>query len=250
MTEVISSTANPKIKSVRELHRRKGRRTRHQTLIEGPAVFAEFIEAAFEPVTVVCTPDDLGTIDLCRRAGLAFTLVTQEVLATASDTQTPQSPVAVIDIPRAGQLRLHNTLILIDIQDPGNVGTMIRTAAALHWDVGVSGATADVWAPKTIRSGAGAHAHARLVDVDTPFAMPTELGLATIATVVSGGVTPHVQEWPVALLVGSEAHGLPVDLIERAQRRITIPMRLGTESLNAAAAAAIAMYAMSEPARP
>jgi len=213
-------------------------------------VFAEFVEAAFEPVTVLCTPDDLDTIDACHRAGLVCTLVTDEVLTSASDTLTPQSPVAVIDIPPAAPLRLHNTLILVDIADPGNVGTMIRTAAALDWDVGVAGATADVWGPKTIRSGTGAHARAHLVDVERPLVTATEHGLTTVATVVSGGAAPGVQDRPVALLVGSEAHGLPGDLVEGADGRITVPMPGGAESLNVAVAAAIMMYAMSDLAGP
>lgn len=246
LPEAISSTANPMIKSVRELHRRKGRKARNQTLIEGPVAFAEFLSAAFAPDIVLCTPNDLDTIEVCRRVGLVYTLVTEEVLAAAADTRTPQSPIAVIDILPAGPIRLHNTLVLIDVADPGNVGTMIRTATALDWDVGAAGTTADVWAPKTLRAGAGAHAHAHLVDASSLVDSPADSDLTTVAMVVAGGVAPHVHERPVALLVGSEAHGLPCDLIERCHVRTTIPMPGGAESLNAAVAAAIAMYAMTD----
>jgi TrmH family RNA methyltransferase len=245
MSDVISSTANARVKRVRELHQRKARLARGETIIEGPTVFGECLAAGMHPSVVLCTPHDELTRDRCADIGIEPTVVTDEVLRTASDTRTPRSPVAVIDIPPATGLRCHNTLVLVDIADPGNVGTMIRTAAAFGWDVAVSGATADLWSPKTIRSSAGTHAHTRLARLDDPVAEATNVGLITVATVVAGGDTPRRHDAPVALLVGSEAHGLPSTIVEACALRATIAMPGHTESLNAAIAASIAMHAMT-----
>ncbi len=245
MPDVITSTANPRIKSVRELHGAKRRKARHQTLIEGPAVFEDFLNAGFTPVTVLCTPDDNATIEICHRSNIELTLVTAGVLSAASDTRTPRGPVAVVDLPEPARLRLHNSLVLVDISDPGNVGTMIRSAAAFGWDVAHTVGTADPWAPKTLRSAAGGHVRTRLVPMTDP---PNELGaagLVMVATVAQGGDRPVAPAGPVALLIGSEAHGLPPWAIASCQIAVSIPMHGGTESLNAAVAASIVMYAMT-----
>ncbi len=217
-------------------------------MIEGPVVFADFLDAGFTPDTVLCTTDDTATIDACHASNVVFTLVTENVLSAASDTRTPQSPVAVIRIPDPATLRERNTLVLVDVSDPGNVGTMIRTATALGWDVAATGSTADLWSPKVIRAGAGAHSRARLIVLDDPLEAPKEHGLTVIATVIDGGDEPRDSPTPVALLVGSEAHGLSAPVVAGSDARITIPMPGGSESLNAAIAAGIAMYAMTDVA--
>ncbi len=248
MLEVITSTANPRIKAIRGLHRAKERRARSETLIEGPVVFADFLAEGFAPKTVLCTPDDVATIDACHGSNIPFTLVTENVLSVASDTRTPQSPVAVIRTPDPVGLREHDTLVLVDVADPGNVGTMIRTATALGWDVAATGSTADLWSPKVIRAGAGAHSRARLTVLDDPVTSLHEHTLTIVATVVDGGKAPGNSPTPVALLVGSEAHGLSAEMITGSDVQITIPMPGGSESLNAAVAAGIAMYAMTDVA--
>jgi len=242
--DVITSRANGRVKMVRELHQRKARSSRGETIIEGPTVFGEFINAGVIPSVILCVPEDDLTIERCASVGVEAVLVTQDVLNSAADTRSPRSPVAIVSVPPGDGLRVHNTLVLVDIQDPGNVGTMIRTAAALGWDVAVSGSTAEVWSPKTIRSSAGTHVHTRLIHLDEPVAQATARGLTTVATVVAGGDQPKRHDAPVAVIIGSEAHGLPADLVEACDLHITIAMPGDTESLNAAVAASIAMYAL------
>lgn len=245
MTEVITSTTNARVRAVRELRQRKARRSRRETIIEGPTVFGEFVDANVVPSVTLCTSEDTLTIKRCAALGVDPVLVTGEVLASASDTRAPRSPVAVVPVRPPDQLRSHNTVVLVDIQDPGNVGTTIRTAAALGWDVAVSGATAEIWSPKTIRSSAGTHIHTRLIRLTDPVTEAAAAGLATIATVAAGGESLQRQHAPVALFIGSEAHGLPAQIVERVDIQATIAMPGGTESLNAAVAASIAMYAMT-----
>jgi len=245
MTDVITSRANGRVRSVRELHQRKARVARSETIIEGPTVFGEFLDAGVVPSITLCTPQDTITIDRCAELGMDPVVVTQDVLGSVSDTRTPRSPVAVVPIRPPEQFRARNTLVLVDIQDPGNVGTMIRSAAALGWDVAVSGATAEAWSPKTVRSSAGVLVHVRIIQTSDPVKNAKAAGLATVATVVVGGAQPHPLADPVALLVGSEAHGLSADIVEQCDLATTITMPGGTESLNAAVAASIAMYAMT-----
>jgi TrmH family RNA methyltransferase len=245
MPEVFTSTANRTVRAVRDLHQRKNRRARLETIIEGPTVFGEFIDAGIIPLVVLCTQSDALTIERCASIGVEPVRVTEEVLASASDTRAPRSPVAVVGVPEQDEARLHNTLVLIDIQDPGNVGTMIRTAAALGWDVAVAGATAEAWSPKTIRSSAGTHVRTRVIPMDNPVTDAATVGLTTVATIVAGGAPPQPQNAPIALFIGSEAHGLSPETVQECDSRATLAMPGGTESLNAAVAASIMMYAMS-----
>jgi TrmH family RNA methyltransferase len=123
---------------------------------------------------------------------------------------------------------------------------MIRTAAAFGWDFGHASGTADPWSPKVLRAGAGSHFRLTIA----PVASLSDLerwGFTAAAAVVSGGRDPALLDaGRYALLVGAEATGLPPDVIEAASLELTIPMPGGTESLNAAVAAAILAYELSK----
>jgi TrmH family RNA methyltransferase len=132
------------------------------------------------------------------------------------------------------------------LADPGNVGTLIRTAAAFGWDFGHSSGTADPWAPKVLRAGAGGHFRVTIGAVGSVEELD-DAGLTTVATVVSGGAAPDaLGSGRFAVLVGEEAAGLPDDVVAEAALRVTVPMPGGMESLNAAIAAAIVIYELSK----
>ena len=236
--DVITSRANPRIKEIRSLRTPKGRRRTGRTIVEGPTLWAELrLAGVASSIVLTVDPDADGV----RGATGEVMLVTHDVLVSVADTEAPQSPIAVIDIPQPRPLRDHRTIVLVDVADPGNVGTIIRTAKALDWDVAVAGMTADPWAPKSLRSSAGATFSVRPPRLDDPIGACREMGLATVALVVDGGTKPSPSDDSVALMVGSEAHGLPSDLVEATDASWTIPVPGGTESLNAAVAAGIAM---------
>jgi len=172
-------------------------------------------------------------------------LVTPEILVAVGDTVQPRSPVSVIPIPATPAVRDKDTLVMVDISDPGNVGTMIRSADAFGWDLAAVGQTADPWSPKVLRAGAGAHFTSRISVSDHPFDETPMPGLDVVASVVSGGPAPQRLDRPIALLVGSEAHGLAARTLEHADRTVSLAMPGGTESLNAAIAASILMYALA-----
>jgi TrmH family RNA methyltransferase len=245
MESTITSFRNPLIKQFKKLHRTRGRRDAGQTIIEGPTVFGLAVDVGIEPVAIVAVEEDSTTQEIATRLGLPFTPVSEEVLKAAADSVTPQSPVAIIDIPGRMSIGERDTLILRDIANPGNVGTMIRSAAAFGWDVCVSGTTADPWSPKVLRAGVGSHFGTHLSLSNDPIADAHVVGLEVVATVAAGGGEPVRGDRPIALMIGSEAHGLAEEDIEGADGTVTLSMPGDVESLNAAVAASILMYVLT-----
>jgi TrmH family RNA methyltransferase len=170
--------------------------------------------------------------------------VDERALAKLAGTKSPRGPVAVVEIPTEWLDRSRNLLVSAGVSDPGNLGTMIRTAAAFGWGFAYMAGSADPWAPKAIRAGAGGQFQAPVSRIGST----GELGeWTTVATVVHGGVSPSaITARPVALLIGEEAHGLDSRMVESATARMTIPTPGPTESLNAAVAAGIALYDLSK----
>ncbi len=242
---VITSTGNARIKGLRTLRGTKGRRSMGLTLAEGPLIAeAAVTHGARVHAIVALEGDELGP-SLAERAGCEVITVSVPVLASIATTKEPQGPIAIVAPPPLRRVRAHDQVVLHDISDPGNLGTIVRTAVALGWDVVLSGSPADPWSPKAIRASAGTIFAAYLARVEDPVAGPSNAGVATAALVVRGGADPRREgEGPVGLIVGSEAHGLPKSVLEAVDQRLTIPMRGSVESLNAAVAAAIAMYAL------
>jgi len=245
----IESTTNQRIKAVRRLHRGRERNKTGRTLLEGPKLVEAALDAGVVPVQVY-TVDRGPIVERCESAGSEVIEVSRVVLETIATTVEPQDPVAVIGIPESQPLSIERVAVLVDIADPGNLGTLIRSAAALGWQVALLGG-ADPWSPKVLRAGAGAHFSLQPVPV-TDLSEITSLGLTTIATVISGGLVPDEisTDTPIALLIGSESHGLAVEMVDRCDLTMTIPMSAGSESLNAAVAGSIAMYSLAAKPRP
>lgn len=173
------------------------------------------------------------------------TIVDERVMRRLAPTETPRGPVAVVRIPDSSPPAPDRHLLVVwGVSDPGNVGTIIRSAAAFGLGVAVSHDGADPWSPKTLRAGAGAHF--RLPSLSLIDGLQPLAGHHLAAAVVSGGVDPHrLGRGPWAFLIGREAHGLGSEIVERAEEKVTIPMPGGVESLNAAVAASILAYAVT-----
>jgi len=208
--------------------------------VEGPHPVAEALAAGADLEVVFAAPGD-PLADRAVRAGIEVLPVTPRVLDRLSTAETPQSPVAVLrvrdlEIPDDGDL-----LVAWGVSDPGNVGTLIRTAAAFGWGFVAGPDGADPWAPKVLRSAAGAHFQTFVGRVEH---LERLGGRTVVATVPAGGAPPQAVRTasPMALLVGDEGAGLPAGIVATADLRVTIPMPGGTESLNAAVAGAILVY--------
>lgn len=242
--EPVRSPRNPRIAAVGRLSRAKHRTQTGTTLIEGPHMLEEAIAAGVVIREVFVVADDDRSRSLVESTGTVLTVVTPEVLSTIAQTVNPRGPVAVVEIPN-GHLDDDNRDILwCDVADPGNTGTLIRTAAAFALDVVVPVGAADPWAPKTLRAGAGAHFRTvigRSLPGDTGrLALVPRMGRAIDETIQH--LDPS-RRW--ALLVGSEAHGLADEVIDSSDLVVTISMPGGVESLNASVAGAVAAYELS-----
>lgn len=234
----VTSTKNPVVNRIRKLHRARGRKASGQVLVEGPTLVTEALAAGVRP-------DALLTEEPERWAASADVVVpvSRQVLEACATTETPQDPIAVVARPQ-GRASGPRRLVAWGISDPGNLGTIIRTAAAVGVDVVVGGeGLADPWSPKTVRAGAGAHFKLGLEQVESfDEALDGRRGLALV--VAGGAALAADPNGAWALVVGSEAHGLPDD-VAAACEPVTLPMPGGTESLNAAVAASVALYSLA-----
>lgn len=233
MAEVISSTRNPAVAEAAKLHRARHRRETGRTLIEGPSVVSEAIAAGVDVIEIYALEGEAVSGDRDVR------YVTEAVLGKLAGTSTPRGPIAVIGIPAPTIDTTRPVLVAWGVNDPGNVGTLIRSAAAFGYGFVAGPETADPWSPKVVRSGAGGHFHTTIGAVDGVGGLSA---FDLVGTVAVGGSPPGPIGVGEAVLVGSEAHGLPDDLVAACSRLVTIPMATGTESLNAAVAGSIVAY--------
>lgn len=232
------------------LHRARERRSTGLTLLEGRHLLAEALAARVTPVNLFALPDDVETATLADQHGVELHVVDAAALRRIAGTETPRGPVAVIEVPESPAPSRPGMIVSWGVSDPGNVGTMIRTAAAFGWDFGYTMGTADPWSPKVLRSGAGGHFRLTVAAVASLDDL-NDWGLSSAASVVTGGLDPaEIEPGRYAVLVGGEATGLPPDVIGSASVQVTIPMPGGAESLNAAVAAAILAYQISKSRTP
>jgi TrmH family RNA methyltransferase len=232
------------------LHRAGERRKTGLTVIEGPHTLEEAVLGGGVIEVIFAHPDDEDARTLAAAHRLDLVEVDETALSRVAGTKTPRGPVAVIHIPsRPVAATSPGLLVAWSVGDPGNVGTLIRTAAAFGWGFGHGAGTADPWSPKVLRSGAGAHFRIG-IEAFSGVDELTARGYSPLAAVVSGGIAPdRLAPGRYALLVGDEALGLPAEVVEASQDRVTITMPGGTESLNVAMAAGIIVYELAKPER-
>lgn len=238
----------------RALLEAKTRRQSGRFLAEGPQAVASALAAGL--VESVYSLDlDSEVVAAARAAGARCYLIDRKALATLTDTVTPQGPIAIARIPEADfeqSLRQGGVWLVCDrVSDPGNLGTMIRTAAA----AGASGVvttagSADAWSGKVIRSTAGTFANLPIISgLATPVVLAAFAQASIPLLVAAGSGTEDFraaaarQPGAVAWVVGSEAHGVGADFLASASAVVRIPMADAVESLNAAVAAALCLYA-------
>jgi RNA methyltransferase, TrmH family len=235
--ELLTSTANPAVVAAVRLHRARHRREEGRTLIEGPAVVAEAFASGADVAELFGTSDEHRS--LAETHGVTYRAVSDHVLSRVADTKTPRGPVAVLQIPPSLVPPTGRLLVAWGIADPGNCGTLVRTAAAFGYGYVSGPGSADPWSTKTLRSAAGGHFRTSVGQIDS-------LGELTnrqlIGTIVEGGEPAGPIDPNTAIVIGSEAHGLPADVLDGCDRLVSLPMPGGTESLNAAVAGAIVAY--------
>ncbi|WNQ12517.1 RNA methyltransferase [Paenibacillus aurantius] len=254
MAQDITSVQNPRVKQWTELLVKRGRDRQGKFLLEGVHLVEEALRSGIAVETILYSLDKGLPKEVESRLTSAEEVigVSQAVLAKCSDTQTPQGVLGIAakpDAPRTDSLTGRDALVVaVDgIQDPGNLGTIIRTADAAGATAVILGrGTVDVYNPKTIRSTMGSLFHLPVVEADLPelLAEAGKAGVQVLSTGMQAEDTCYTADLTQAtwFVIGNEGSGVSSEAEAHVSRRISIPMRGRAESLNAAMAAGIVLY--------
>jgi len=250
---MITSSSNDKVKYVRKLQSQKSLRHEDRRLVlEGVRLVEEIVRASLVPTLVFYTEalaaEGRGKALLVTLRGLGAPciLVSESVMEDCSDTVTPQGILAVLPFPDLASPRPATFVLIVDrLRDPGNLGTLLRTALAAGVErVLLAPGSVDFSNPKVVRSAMGAHLWLPIADADWDTIAGT-VSDCDVWLAAAGGARRYTGvDWtrPAALIVGSEAHGAGEKARSLAQGRIAIPIQPNVESLNAAVAAAVILF--------
>lgn len=250
----ITSVQNTNVKHWKKLSTKKERNKTHTYLLDGRHLIDEAIKAHVEIVSIAVTNEfaraheDILTLDT-----LVYE-VTDEIMRSITDTVSPQGVVAEVKIPRADEID-HSTdlingawLMLDNVQDPGNIGTMVRTAdAAGYQGVIASNNTADFYSPKVVRSMQGSQFHLQLIrgDLIQWIARMKDSGMPVYGSKLDEHAQSYTDISPAdhfALVMGNEGNGMTDEILGQTSKNLYIPMGGRAESLNVAIAAGILMF--------
>lgn len=231
------------------LHRAKERAAQGMAVLEGPRLVRAARDAGVELEAVYVT----DPADVLAHGVAHASVVPGELLAQIATTQHPQGIVAVARWRAATTVPdgARRVLVLAGVSDPGNAGALTRSAAAFRWDTVVfTRGSCDPTNPKALRAAAGATFATTVVAGVDPADLARQLGVAgftMLAAATRGGVAPESVDRaaPIALFVGSEAHGLDPALVDVLDTEVTVPTSESVESLNAAAAGAVLTYVLA-----
>jgi len=255
-SSVISSTANDQVKYVRSLHRRRIRHRERAFVVEGLRAIEEGISAGIQPaflfhtVAVLDLPRAQTLLSQVAAQGARIRAVSTAVMTAMADTVTPSGILAVFPMRQTSiPDPLAWALVIDSLRDPGNLGTILRSALAAGVElVLTTPGTVDAYSPKVVRAAMGAHFRLNLETSQGPSAIQRILRGLNVLLATPGEGTPYWQvDWcaPTALLIGGEAEGVGAETEGLATDYVTIPMREGVESLNAAVAASILLFEAS-----
>jgi len=247
---MITSSSNPTLKLVRALQtRRKAREKERLFVIEGVRLVEEAIraEASIQLAlhTAALDPRGRAALDQLARLGAQIHAVTPKVMAAASDTQTPAGLLAVVSFSSFTLQPSSFALVLDRLSDPGNLGTILRTADAAGVEaVFLAPGTVDAYNPKVVRAAMGAHFHLPITQITWDELAEHLTGVEVWLAEARAGESYDRVDWrkPCALIIGSEAEGPSEAARAFAPNRVHIPMPGKAESLNAAVAAGALLF--------
>ena len=264
----VFSRRTPRVVAAAKLRRRRERTVTGRFLAEGAQAVREALAlpgtVAELFVTEPAARRHRELVAAARSADVPVSTITEDAAEALTETVTPQGLVAVChqrDVPLARALAAEPRLVvvLVDIRDPGNAGTVLRTADAAGAElVCFAGEAVDPYNGKCVRASAGSLFHVDLVRAAAPAALVAQLRAAGFSVLATSGrgetdldhlVDSGELAAPTAWLFGGEAHGLPAELLAAADRRVRVPLYGRAESLNLGAAAAVCLYACARAQR-
>lgn len=249
----ITSINNPQVKKWRKLSLKKERTKQQSYLIEGFHLVEEALKHKKEKIQQIMIREDLLEDEDFLNLNIdadKVVIINLNIAEEISETQTNQGIFAELTIKTLSFPKtIEGPILLLDaVQDPGNVGTMIRTADAAGFQgVFLGQGTVDLYNPKTLRSAQGSHFHLEIYEGDlkdfiTQF---KDAGYPVFGTVLNEDAVSYKDvyvETPFALVVGNEGSGINSEIIDRIDQNIFIPMYGHAESLNVAIAASVLMF--------
>jgi len=250
---MITSTDNPKVKLARTLLERRGREKQGQCLVEGVRLIEDAMRVGVHPALIFFVrsarlqPGSQALLAAVEGEKVPAWELAPEVFETLSDTVTSQGVIAILPISRI-EPNSDPTLVLVldQVRDPGNLGTILRSAAAAGVElVMLTHGCTDPWSPKTLRAGMGAHFHLSLeAGVGWTQIAQRTAAMQTWVADARGDMIYDQVDWirPSALIVGGETEGLSREAVGLATGRLAIPMRNQVDSLNAAMAATVVLF--------
>ena len=258
--KTIRSKDNPSYKEAVKLLRRKYRDQTGMFLIEGPRPVMDAIRSGESLQTVFLSEESLEKDlpaaaaaeeleRLCMKNGCKCAVLAEELFSRVSDTEHSQGVLAVACKPEHRQIGTGSGVIILDrLQDPGNIGTIIRTAEAAGFGtlIAIKG-TGDIYAPKTVRAAAGSLLRVNVfegLETGEAVRLCREQGIRIVASDLEGSVeyTAADLTGDMALVIGNEGSGVSDEIRQAADDKVRIPMEGTIESLNAAVAAGLLMY--------
>lgn len=243
---ILTSKNNPLIKETAALKEKKGRREHGLFLVEGAKMVRECQNSDFEIERVFVAEDYEGELSFSAEK---IVRVSKDVFRFLSDEKTPQGILCRVRIPqRAMTAPKAGCLFLDGVADPGNVGTIIRTAnAAGYEEIYLTPTCADPYAPKSVRASMSGIFFTKLYFGERSKILETLSNVPIIAADMHGeNVFSFVAPKKYALVIGNEANGISEEVFSASTYRVKIPMQSTQESLNAAVSAGIIMYLLKK----
>nr|WP_253958015.1 RNA methyltransferase [Metabacillus halosaccharovorans] len=249
--ERIESVKNPKVKQWKKLHTKKERENTGTFIIEGFHLVEEALKNK-EMIKILIVSEEISFPHTWDVDNIRITFVTKDVMKAISDTEAPQGVAAICEFQTTYTPEKWTKVLLLDsVQDPGNLGTIIRTADAAGIDGVILGeGTVDHFNSKVIRSSQGSLFHLPIVkgSLDEWLNVYKNNNIPVYGTSLQNGVS--YKEVPEAdqfcLLLGNEGSGVNKDLLDQTTKNLYIPIYGGAESLNVAIAAGILLYHLRE----
>ncbi|MHB1675937.1 MAG: TrmH family RNA methyltransferase [Sulfuriferula sp.] len=247
MPEIIVSPQNAQYKNLKKLVECASvRREQQRTLLDGEHLLQAYLQSGGVPRLLIVEESMVEQPILAQLRHVPVLQLTPRLFSALSPVKTPTGLMMLIDIPTVNSVRNPSFIVLLEkIQDPGNLGAMLRSAAAAGVEmVYLSAGCADAWSPKVLRGGMGAHFATQIIE---------QADLVSVAQEFSGKLCSAALSAPqslfdtkltgaVAFAVGNEGAGLSPELRAVAHAEFSIPMLGCVESLNAAAALAVCVF--------